>query len=121
MRIAPKPRRLTSKTPPMRKLPDCAAVVIANPREIFGKRLGPKMLGDKRPHSPKAAMSTAAICNGRQQFLTENQNVVYNMLMTIHAASAHSLSSRSAWRHLTHRGWSKLPGKYFGRSSPVTH
>src|ERR1700722_9633239 len=37
-RIAPKPRRLTSKAPPMRKRPDSAALVMGSLREFFGKR-----------------------------------------------------------------------------------
>src|SRR5271166_6926094 len=44
MRIAPKPRRLTSNAPPMRKRPDSNALIMANPREC-GSRSGPARLG----------------------------------------------------------------------------
>ena len=35
MRIAPKPRRLTSKAPPMRTRPDSAALIMLDLREFF--------------------------------------------------------------------------------------
>src|SRR5271155_5834607 len=41
MRIAPKPRRLTSKAPPMRKRPDSSALVTVGLRGFHAERSGP--------------------------------------------------------------------------------